>query len=59
MKSSNKSGDERLYTSTHTQGSALTFIVPNVDFSQNVDYNADLAPYYNRFNDKSGKSKIR
>ena len=58
MKSSNKSGDERLYTSTHTQGSALTFIVPNVDFSQNVDYNADLEPYYNRFNDKSGKSKL-
>lgn len=58
MKSSNKSGDERLYTSTHTQGSALTFIVPNVDFSQNVDYNTDLEPYYNRFNDKSGKSKL-
>lgn len=58
MKSSNKSGDERLYTSTHTQGSALTFIVPKVDFSQNVDYNADLEPYYNRFNDKSGKSKL-
>ena len=58
MKSSNKSGDERLYTFTHTQGSALTFIVPNVDFSQNVDYNTDLEPYYNRFNDKSGKSKL-
>ena len=58
MKSSNKSGDERLYTSTHTQGSALTFIVPNVDFSQNVDYNPDLEAYYNRFNDKSGKSKL-
>ena len=58
MKSSNKSGDERLYTSTHTQGSALTFIVPNVDFSQNEDYNTDLEPYYNRFNDKSGKSKL-
>ena len=58
IKSSNKSWDERLYTSTHTQGSALTFIVPNVDFSQNVDYNTDLEPYYNRFNDKSGKSKL-
>ena len=58
MKSSNKSWDERLYTSTHTQGSALTFIVPNVDFSQNVGYNTDLEPYYNRFNDKSGKSKL-
>ena len=58
IKSSNKSWDERLYTSTHTQGSALTFIVPNVDFSQNVDYNSDLEAYYNRFNDKSGKSKL-
>lgn len=58
IKSSNKSWDERLYTSTHTQGSALTFIVPNVDFSQNVDYNPDLEAYYNRFNDKSGKSKL-
>lgn len=58
MKSSNKAGEERLYTSTHTQGSALTFIVPNVDFSQNVDYNPDLEAYYNRFNDKSGKSKL-
>ena len=58
MKSSNRNRDERLYTSTHTQGSALTFIVPNVDFSQNVDYNPDLEAYYNRFNDKSGKSKL-
>lgn len=58
MKSSNRNGDEKLYTSSHTAGSALTFIVPSVDFSQNVDYNADLEPYYNRFNDKSWKTKL-
>ena len=58
MKSSNRNGDEKLYTSLHTAGSALTFIVPNVDFSENTSYNADLESYYNRFNDKSGKSKL-
>lgn len=34
MKSSNRNGDEKLYTSSHTAGSALTFIVPNMDFSE-------------------------
>ena len=58
MKSSNRNGDEKLYTSSHTAGSALTFIVPSVDFSENTSYNADLESYYNRFNDKSGKSKL-
>ena len=58
MKSSNKNNDEKLYTSSHTAGSALTFIVPNVDFSENTSYNPDLEAYYNRFNDKSGKSKL-
>ena len=58
MKSSNRNGDEKLYTSSHTAGSALTFIVPNMDFSENTSYNADLESYYNRFNDKSGKSKL-
>lgn len=51
MKSSNQTWEEQLYTSTHQAGSALTFIVPSVDFSKNqMSYNPDLEPLYNKYN---------
>lgn len=48
MKSSNRKGDERLYTSTHAQGSALTFIVPKVENSSRSNYDPDLEEYYKK-----------
>lgn len=48
MKSSNRKGDERLYTSTHAQWSALTFIVPKVENSSRSNYDPDLEEYYKK-----------
>lgn len=48
MKSSNRKGDERLYTSTHAQWSALTFIVPKVENSSRSNYDSDLEEYYKK-----------
>lgn len=48
MKSSNRGWDERIYTSNHAQGSALTFIVPNVNRSNNSTYDPELEEYYKK-----------
>lgn len=48
MKSSNRKGDERLYTSTHAQWSALTFIVPKIENSSRSNYDPDLEEYYKK-----------
>ena len=48
MKSSNRGWDERIYTSNHTQGSALTFIVPNVNRSNSSTYDPELEEYYKK-----------
>ena len=52
MKSSNESRDERLYTSTHTQGSALTFIVPKASFEGREAwgwYDKASIPFYEKY----------
>ena len=48
MKSSNRGWDERIYTSNHAQGSALTFIVPNVNRSNSSTYDPELEEYYKK-----------
>lgn len=48
MKSSNRGWDERIYTSNHAQGSALTFIVPKVENSSRSNYDPDLEEYYKK-----------
>lgn len=48
MKSSNRKGDERLYTSTHAQWSALTFIIPKVENSSRSNYDPELEEYYKK-----------
>lgn len=58
MKSSNRNGDEKLYTSSHTAGSALTFIVPSVDFSAWDHYDTSLAWFYNRYNSGNKKEAL-
>jgi len=58
MKSSNRNGDEKLYTSSHTAGSALTFIVPSVDFSAWDHYDTSLVWFYNRYNSGNKKEAL-